>query len=159
MSSDTKVKNQDRKNLVQIVISSVFLSILLFAIVNALVQVNMNSTGIITVKGTATLKVFLEDKITENYELNWGTMDVESEKSMERWYQSIKGVKLIWTHNAPSYIQLIQFVDSGTGFWYSWDRATTLTMQSEWLHVSFHLKALAGAPAGAFSFTITITAD
>lgn len=118
---------------------------------------NLTNTGYIIAHGC---KVYLEDKTTENYNVDWGNLVVDSFATQYRWiYNNGTGASIVWNHDAPSYLQLKAYYEQPLGTWNLWSLGTSITFsQGQWLHVKYELTALPDAinHIGLFTFNTHI---
>mgnify|MGYP001074424479 CR=1 FL=1 len=118
---------------------------------------SVTNTGIIIAYGC---KVYLEDKVTESYTVNWGNIVVNTVTTQYRWiYNNGTGANIKWTHDAPIYLQLKTYYEQPVGTWNQWNTGTTLSFsQGQWLHIKLELTTLPDSIShlGSFQFSITI---
>ena len=132
---------------------------LLIASVLATVYWNttLTNTGNIIAYGC---KIYLEDKTTESYNVNWGDIAVNSVATQYRWiYNNGAGANIEWNHDAPSYLQLKTYYEQPAGTWNLWNPGTSLSLsQGQWLHIKLELTALSDAinHIGSFQFNTSI---
>jgi len=134
----------------------VSLSILIgYALATTYWSTSMQHRGTIIAHGC---KVYLEDKVTENYEVSWSDIAVSGSLTQYRWiYNNGTGANIKWSHDAPSYLQLKKYYEKPQGTWNVWNTGTPLSFsQGEWLHIKIELTALADAinHVGAFQFKV-----
>ena len=105
-------------------------------------------------------KVYLEDKTTESYNVNWGDIAVNSFTTQYRWiYNNGTGANVEWNHDAPSYLQLKAYYEQPAGTWNLWNPEISLSLsQGQWLHIKLELTALSDAinHIGSFQFNTSI---
>ncbi len=148
------------KILPQIMIAATILLALVACATAILLTVSIRNTGIIVAHGC---KVYLEDKTTESYTINWNEMRVNQTLTNYRWLYNnstvTDNVNLSWHHNAPSYLSLRIYYELPNYTWEELPSNEQITFnQGEWLHIRIELTALPEAinHQGSFEFNIFI---
>lgn len=124
-----------------------------FALATIYWNTTLTNTGTIIAYGC---KIYLEDKLTENYQVNWDNIPVNGSLTQYRWiYNNGTGANIQWSHDAPSYLQLKTYYEQPEGTWNLWNTGTTPSFSpGQWLHMKLELTALSDAigHVGAFNF-------
>ena len=152
-----RVNSTRKKHIFQILVPVFIILSVNFALAAVYWNTTITSTGNIVAYGC---RVYLEDKGTENYNVNWGDIAVNSSSIQYRWiYNHGAGANIEWSHNAPSYLQLKIYYEQPTGTWNLWNPGTSKSLsQGQWLHTKLKLTALSDAinHIGAFQFNIYV---
>jgi hypothetical protein len=122
--------------------------------------ISINNTGTIVAHGC---KVYLEDKTTESYTINWGQIKVNQTLTNYRWLYNNStatgNINLLWNHNAASYLSLKIYYELPNQTWQELPQNQQLTFtQGQWLHIKLTLTTLPEAinHQGSFGFSIFI---
>jgi hypothetical protein len=122
--------------------------------------ISINNTGTIVAHGC---KVYLEDKTTESYTINWGQIKVNQTLTNYRWLYNnstvTENINLLWNHNAASYLSPKIYYQLPNQTWQELPQNQQITFnQGEWLHIKITLTTLPEAinHQGSFGFTIFI---
>jgi len=101
-------------------------------------------------------RIYLGDKTTLSYRVNWGDITINKAITQYRWIcNNGTGAYVKWNHSAPNYLQVRTYYEQPAGVWRLWYPETLLNLpQGQWLHIKFELTALSDAidHTGAFQF-------
>lgn len=136
----------------------IFLTLLIASVLATVYwSTTIRNTGNIIAYGC---KVYLEDKTTESYNVNWDDIPVNSSTTQYRWiYNNGTGASIEWGHDALSYLQLRTYYEQPAGTWNVWDSGTSLSLsKGQYLHIKLELTALSDAinHIGLFQFNTYI---
>jgi len=155
--SNKTTKRRLKMNIAKILLPTILAILITSTMATIYWSTSITNTGTIIAYGC---KVYLEDKATESYNINWGNLPVNTATTQYRWiYNNGTGTNIQWTHNAPSYLQLKTYYEQPTGTWNLWNTGTTISLtQSQWLHIKLELTTLPESinHLGSFQFSITI---
>ena len=123
-------------------------------------SIPLRNTGTIVAHGC---KVYLDDKTTESYTINWGEIRVNQTLTNYRWIYNNSSVtsnaNLTWRHNAPNYFTLKTYYQLPNLTWQELPQNQQVAFnQGTWLHTKLELTTLPDAinHQGAFTFDIFI---
>jgi len=123
-------------------------------------SISINNTGTIVAHGC---KVYLENKTTESYTINWGQIKVNQTLTNYRWLYNnstvTENINLLWNHNAASYFSLKIYYELPNQTWQELPQNQQITFtQGQWLHIKITLTTLPEAinHQGSFGFSIFI---
>lgn len=147
------------KTLPEIITATIILALIASATAVYL-TISLNNTGTIVAHGC---KVYLENKTTESYTINWGEIKINQTITNYRWIYNngtvTTNTNLTWYHNAPNHLTARIHCEQADHTWQELLQNQTKTFNSgEWIHTKIELTTLPDAinHQGPFTFNIFV---